>query len=258
MELRAHKLSLSYGKHRVIDELSVDIDPHQTTVVIGPNGCGKSTLLSALAGLLHPVSGQVSLNGKPVNKWGRKALARQLAFLPQQPQAPQEISVRDLVAHGRFAHRRPFAPQSEDDHAAIDWALQVTSTRGFSERTFGALSGGERQRVWIALALAQSPRMLLLDEPTSFLDVGYQYQVLDLLRSLDGDQRPGLLMVLHDINQASFYADRIIALKAGRIIADGPPEEVITRSNVQTLFGVDMRIMRSEKAGRLYCLPEHL
>ena len=258
MELRANNLCLSYGKHRVIDDLSVDIDPTQITVVIGPNGCGKSTLLSALAGLLHPVSGQVTLNGTPVSKWSRKALARELAFLPQQPQAPQEISVRDLVAHGRFAHRRPFASHSADDHAAIDWALQATNTEGFADRTFGALSGGERQRVWIALALAQSPRMLLLDEPTSFLDIGYQYQVLDLLRGLDGEQHPGLLMVLHDINQASFYADRIIAMKNGRIVADGPPEQVVTQNNVQTLFGVSMRIRRSEKAGRLYCLPEHL
>lgn len=258
MLLRADSVCLSYGKHRVIDNLSLEIDPQQITVVIGPNGCGKSTLLAALAGLQNPVSGSVTLDGKPISKWNRKALARQLAFLPQQPQAPLEINVRDLVAHGRFAHRRPFSTLSTDDHAAIDWALQATRTDGFAQRTFGALSGGERQRVWIALALAQAPRMLLLDEPTSFLDVGYQYQILDLLHGLDGDDRPGLLMVLHDINQASFYADRIIALKDGQILADGPPEEVVTRTTVESLFGVNMRIMRSEKARRLYCLPEHL
>lgn len=258
MQLRAENLCLSYGKHRVIDSLSLDIDPDKITVVIGPNGCGKSTLLSALAGLQTPTSGQVTLDGKPVKQWNRKALARRLAFLPQQPQAPLEINVRDLVAHGRFAHRRPFASLSSEDHSAIDWALKATGTEDFASRTFGALSGGERQRVWIALALAQSPRMLLLDEPTSFLDVGYQYQVLDLLQGLDGDDRPGLLMVLHDINQASFYADRIIALKHGAILADGSPEEVVTQANVETLFGVSMRILRSEKAGRLYCLPEHL
>lgn len=258
MQLRAENLCLSYGKHQVINNLSLEIDTNQITVIIGPNGCGKSTLLSALAGLQTPVSGEVTLDGKEVRQWSRKALARQLAFLPQQPQAPMEINVRDLVAHGRFAHRRAFASLSADDHAAIDWALKATGTENFAQRTFGALSGGERQRVWIALALAQSPRMLLLDEPTSFLDVGYQYQVLDLLHGLEGEERPGLLMVLHDINQASFYADRIIALKDGCILADGPPEEVVTQTNVEVLFGMTMRIMRSEKAEKLYCLPEHL
>lgn len=258
MQLRAENLCLSYGRHRVIDNLTLTIDPHQITVVIGPNGCGKSTLLAALAGLQRPTSGQVLLDNKPVGQWPRKVLARQLAFLPQQPQAPLEITVRDLVAHGRFAHRRPFASLSPADHAAIDWALQATGTDAFANRTFGALSGGERQRVWIALALAQSPRMLLLDEPTSFLDIGYQYQVLDLLHGLSGDERPGLLMVLHDINQASFYADRIIALRDGQVLADGTPDEVVTQSNVAALFGVNMRIRRSDKARRLYCMPEHL
>lgn len=258
MQLYAENLCLGYGNNKIIENLSLEIDPNQITVVIGPNGCGKSTLLSALAGLRQPMSGHVILDGKPVNQWNRKALAKQLAFLPQQPQAPLEINVRDLVSHGRFAHRRPFSSLSNEDHSAINWAMQATRTDTFADRAFGALSGGERQRVWIALALAQSPRMLLLDEPTSFLDVGYQYQVLDLLHELNGEERPGLLMVLHDINQASFYADRIIALKDGQILADGSPDEVVTKENVRALFNVEMRILRSEKAERPYCLPNHL
>ncbi|MEM9632218.1 MAG: ABC transporter ATP-binding protein [Pseudomonadota bacterium] len=255
MYLTAENLSVGYRSKQVLRDVSLSVDPSEIAVIIGPNGSGKSTLLTALSGQISPAGGKVFLQGKSLASWRRRSLARNLAFLPQQPQAPGHIRVRDLVTFGRFAHRGPLSSPSARDHEAVDHALEQTGSTQLADRDFGALSGGERQRVWISLVLAQSPRFLLMDEPTSFLDPGFQYQILDLLKSLVTQQEMGLVMVLHDVNQASLYADRVIALQDGRIAADGSPKDVITPSLVGELFGLNVQVLSSMKTMRPFCVP---
>lgn len=258
MKLTAKDAYLGYGEAKVVKGVSLAIDPAQITVIIGPNGSGKSTLLSGLAGQLPLQHGEIWLGDRSVTRWTRRALARKLALLPQQPQAPEDILVRQMVSHGRFAHRKPFARLTKEDHAHIDLALQQTSITELADRPVDALSGGQRQRVWIAMALVQAPHLLLLDEPTSFLDLGFQHQVLWLLQRLNREGGLGILMVLHDINQASFYADRIVALKDGEIVADGAPEDVVVPEIVEHLYGINVRAERSAVTKRPYCVPAYL
>ncbi|MEM8957570.1 MAG: ABC transporter ATP-binding protein [Pseudomonadota bacterium] len=255
MQLSANEISFAHGPRRILSCIDLSFDPAEITAILGPNGSGKSTFLSILSGQQRPGQGEITLDGRPLSQWGRKPLARALAVLPQQPQAPEDILVRDLVAHGRFAHRRPLVPLSEADHHAIDEALRQTGTEGFASRPFQALSGGERQRVWLALALAQAPRWLLLDEPTSFLDMGHQYQVLSVLKSLNRGRAIGIVMVLHDVNQASLFADRIIALSGGRIVADGPPGGIITADLIDRLYGLRVNVV-SGAASAPVCVPD--
>lgn len=258
MKLSARNLSLGYGRTHVVDRVDLTIDPAEITVIIGPNGSGKSTLLAGLAGQLSPQGGEVTLDDKPVQHWPRRALARRLALLPQQPLAPEDILVRQLVAHGRFAYRRAFAPLCAEDQRHIDRAMAQTSVADYADQPVDALSGGQRQRVWLAMALAQAPELLLLDEPTSYLDMGFQHQLLDLLRDLNRAEGLGMVMVLHDINQASFYADRIIALDRGRVVADGAPERIVAPELVGRLYHLPVTMQRSPATGRPYCLPAHL
>lgn len=258
MKLSACNLSLGYGRTHVVEQVDLTIDPCEITVIIGPNGSGKSTLLAGLAGQLPARGGEVTLDDKPVQTWPRRALARRLSLLPQQPLAPEDILVRQLVAHGRFAHRRAFAPLSAEDQHHIDRAMTQTCVADYADRPVDALSGGQRQRVWLAMALAQAPELLLLDEPTSYLDLGFQHQLLDLLRDLNRAEGLGMVMVLHDINQASFYADRIIALDRGRIVADGAPEQIVEPDLVGRLYHLPVTMLRSPATGRPYCLPAHL
>lgn len=234
----AKNLTVSYEDQPVLRDVSLRLDPTQVTAIIGPNGCGKSTLLRALSGIQPRSSGTVHLDGNDIARLNRRSIARALALLPQSPTAPAGLSVRQLVEHGRFAHSRPFAGLAEADHAAVDAALDHTQTAPWADRAFDALSGGERQRVWIALALAQAPRMLLLDEPTSYLDMGHQEELLRLLTRLHRETGLGLAMVLHDLNQASRFADRVVVMQAGQIIADGPPDQVLTPALINQLYGL--------------------
>lgn len=255
--LKTHKLNLAYqGKHVVFDT-SINFEAGKITCLIGPNGCGKSTLLRALAGLMPPHSGETRLSDRQLTAWPRKALARRLALLPQNPSAPDGISVQQLVSYGRYPHQGLLGHSSQADRDAIEWALTITAMSEFRHRAFSTLSGGERQRGWIALALAQQSDILLLDEPTTYLDIGHQMDVLHLLTMLNRKHHISIIMVLHDINQASQYADRILAMQAGRIIADGKPLEVISTQLLQALFGVGSElIMRKEGEHTYpYCFP---
>lgn len=236
--LEGRNMTVRHGEAEVLHETTLTLDPAQITAIIGPNGSGKSTLLRALSGVQPLASGRVLLEGAEMARLGRRTVARALALLPQSPQAPAGLSVRQLVEHGRFAHARPFAGLGAADHAAIDTALAQTQTADWAERPFDALSGGEKQRVWIALALAQSPRLLLLDEPTSYLDIGHQEELLKLLAGLRAGGGPGLAMVLHDLNQASRFADRILVMEAGHLIADGPPAEVLSADLIRRLYAL--------------------
>lgn len=246
------------GTDSVLHGIDIELNCAEIAAIIGPNGSGKSTLLSSLAGLLSVTKGEVSLNGVNIQKYRRRELAKQIAYLPQQPQAPEELTVRRIVAHGRFAHRKRFMPLGKSDYEAIDKAMADTRTTQFADRPFHNLSGGEKQRVWLALALAQRPKLLLLDEPTSYLDMGFQFELLDLLKTQCERDGIGIVMVLHDVNQAAWYADRVIALNDGQILAQGAPDQVVTPNFIKSLFNIDVQMVPLATKKRSICVPAHL
>lgn len=252
--IQVHSVAVGHGGRAVLDDVSLALEPGRITAIIGPNGCGKSTLMRAIAGLLPVMSGEIRLDGQPLPRWPRKALARRLAMLPQSPVAPEGMSVRRVIEHGRYAHQGFFGGVSHEDRAVVQWAIDQMRLGELAEQPFRQLSGGERQRGWIALALAQRPAWLLLDEPTTYLDVGHQYEVLELLAGLNRSEGVGIVMVLHDINQAATYADRLIALRKGAVLADGPPGAVVTPDVVRALFGIDVEVI-SVGHGRPHCVP---
>lgn len=252
MTLNAHKLTLGYRNHTVVPAVSLALEAGTITCLTGPNGCGKSTLLRALSGLLVPLAGEVTLDNKNLRQWPGKVLARRLALLPQSPSAPENMSVQQLVSHGRYPYQGLFGQNSQADINAVEWALEITGMSALRHRAFETLSGGERQRGWIALALAQQSDILLLDEPTTYLDMGHQLEILDLLATLNRDYQLTLVMVLHDINQACQYSDRILAMQEGCIIADGAPLEVMSESLLQTLFGVKTELIIRYEGEKAY------
>lgn len=262
MTLEARSVTLGYGDRIVVDGVDLSLAPGSVTAIVGPNGCGKSTLMHALAGLLSPREGQVCLDATDIGRWSRRRLARQLAMLPQTPVAPDGMSVRRVVEHGRFAHQGLFAASTAQDHTIVQWALDEVGLSDLADRPFAHLSGGERQRGWIALALAQKPRWLLLDEPTTYLDIGHQFDVLDLVAGLNRREGIGVVMVLHDINQAAAYADRIVAMRKGAVFADGTPNDVITTDNVQNLFGISTNLVSLGQGAHMrpHCIavPAHM
>ncbi|MGO1749308.1 MAG: ABC transporter ATP-binding protein [Marinobacter sp.] len=256
MTLSAERLVLGYrgpaSSQTVIPELSLTLSRGAIHCLVGPNGCGKSTLLKALAGVLAPLSGQICLEGRALKQWGHRPLARRLALLPQNPEAPEDVTVYQLVAYGRFAHQGLFGRTTAADRAAVADALALTGMTGLQQREFQGLSGGERQRAWIALALAQQADYLLLDEPTTFLDIGHQLEVLALLRRLNRDQGLTVAMVLHDLNQASEYADRLLVMHQGRLQADGEPAEVLAPVLLRRVFGIEAELLMRQRDGYQY------
>jgi iron complex transport system ATP-binding protein len=253
--LAANAVTLRYDQTTVVDQLSLAIAPGGITALIGPNGSGKSTLLKALARLLKPAAGAVYLDGQAIARLPTAAVARQLAILPQGPRAPAGLTVAELVEQGRYPHVGPLRMVQRQDHAAIREALNLTSTTAFADRTVDSLSGGERQRVWIALVLAQATPLLLLDEPTTFLDIGHQLDILDLVQRLHRERQMTIVLVLHDLNHAARYAERMVALQHGRIVADGAPNTVLTAELLATVFGVHAHIMTDPHTGTPVCLP---
>ncbi|WP_430593260.1 ABC transporter ATP-binding protein [Humidisolicoccus flavus] len=235
--LSAESISLSYDRREIVHDLSVTVPTGGFTVIIGPNACGKSTLLRGLSRLLSPSSGRVVLDGQTINSYPAKEVARRLGLLPQSAIAPDGITVADLVARGRYPHQNLMRQWSEADERAVDEALEATGTADLAARPVDALSGGQRQRVWVAMVLAQETDLLLLDEPTTFLDVAHQVELMELFAQLNG-QRRTLVAVLHDLNHAARYATHIIAMRDGAIVAEGPPEQVITSQRVQEIFGL--------------------
>ncbi|MGU7773861.1 ABC transporter ATP-binding protein [Burkholderia sp. MR1-5-21] len=255
MTLVARDLSLGYGTRRIVDNLSLSIEPGRTTVLLGPNGSGKSTLLRALAGLLAPRGGAALLDGVPLQHWPRRQLARRIAFLAQTQDVPAGLTVQELVRHGRFAHRTWLRGETDDDRDAVDWALATTGLAAMRERPLVALSGGERQRVWIAMALAQRADVLLLDEPTTYLDLGHQLDVMQTLRRLNDEFGLTLVMSLHDLNQAMRFADRAVVMRDGRLIADGMPVDVLTPAFVADVFHVHSERLHGASDGVPVCHP---
>ncbi len=242
-ELVVTQLSAGYGEKTIVKALSLKIAPGKITSIVGANACGKSTLLKTLSRLLAPSQGQVLLDGKSVHQSPTRTLARTLGLLPQSPIAPEGITVGDLVSRGRHPHHGIMSRWRKQDDVAIANALEVTKLTDLIDRDVDALSGGQRQRVWIAMALAQETDILLLDEPTTFLDVTHQIEVLDLLVDLNLQRGITIVMVLHDLNLAARYSDNLLAMINGQVHAHGEPQKVLTNETIQAVFGLNNHIM---------------
>ena len=241
--LCAEALDLRYDRDLVVQALSVTIPVGRITTIVGPNACGKSTLLRALARLLSPAGGRVLLGERDLARQRTRDVARRLTLLPQSPIAPDGITVSELVARGRYPYQSLFKPWSSEDSLAVATAMEATGVTEVAERPVNQLSGGQRQRVWVAMALAQDTPLLLLDEPTTYLDLAHQIEVLDLLKELNDDTGRTVVLVLHDLNLASRYSDHLVAMADGRIEAEGAPHEVITEEVVRRVFGLETRIV---------------
>ncbi|WP_254703567.1 ABC transporter ATP-binding protein [Pseudarthrobacter sp. C4D7] len=253
--LQATDLTLAYGQRRVVDGLSVRIPEGRVTMIVGANACGKSTLLRGLSRLLKPAGGAVTLDGKDIHSRPARELARTLGLLPQHPSSPDGITVRDLAGRGRHPHQGFFRTWSADDDAAVQRALEATGTLELAGRDVDELSGGQRQRVWIAMALAQETDVLLLDEPTTYLDLAHQVEVLDLVTDLNRTRGTTVAIVLHDLNLAARYADHVIAMKEAAVAAEGPPAEVVTEDLVRDVFGLESRVIPDPVSGTPLIIP---
>jgi iron complex transport system ATP-binding protein len=253
--LAARALDLAYDQRTIVQDLDVEIPDGRITVIVGANACGKSTLLRGLARLLRPRGGVVLLDGEDVQGLPTKVVATRMGLLPQSPNAPEGITVADLVARGRYPHQRWFRQWTREDEAAVAEAMARTNTSDLAERTVDELSGGQRQRVWIALALAQDTPLMLLDEPTTYLDLAHQVEVLDLLADLNEQEGRTIVLVLHDLNLACRYADHLIAMKAGAIVTEGTPAEVMTADVVEEVFGLRSQVIADPLTSTPLVLP---
>ncbi|MFI1016707.1 ABC transporter ATP-binding protein [Streptomyces sp. NPDC020965] len=254
-ELRAEGLRLAYDDRIVVDDLDVAVPPGRITAIVGANACGKSTLLRALARLLTPRAGSVQLDGRSVHSIPTRELAQRLGILPQSPVAPEGLTVIDLVGRGRSPHQTWWRQWSSGDERAVREALRATAMTDLADRPVDELSGGQRQRAWIAMAVAQGTPVLLLDEPTTYLDLAHQIDVLDLITDLNRNESRTVVMVLHDLNQACRYADHVIAMKSGRIVAEGVPAEVITAALVEEVFGLRCQVAPDPVSGTPMIIP---
>lgn len=253
--IETKSLSLSYGETLIIDELDLKIPQGEITVFIGANGCGKSTLLRSIARLLKPKSGSVILEGEAIAKLSTKEVAKKMAILPQSPTAPEGLTVLQLVKQGRYPHQSWLKQWSEEDERKVNDALKATRLEELKERPVDSLSGGQRQRAWIAMTLAQDTDVILLDEPTTYLDMAHQIEILDLLFELNEKRKRTVVMVLHDLNLACRYAHNIVALKSQKVYAQGKPEYVINCSLVKNVFGMDCEVTVDPLFGTPLCIP---
>lgn len=253
--LTTRKLSLAYDNHLIIQGLDLAINQGEITTLVGPNGCGKSTLLRGMARLLKPQGGTVYLEGEAIARLPTKELAKRLGILPQSPPAPEGLTVRELVAQGRYPHQNWLQQWSKQDELKVEEAIATTDLHQFANRPLDSLSGGQRQRAWIAMALAQDTEILLLDEPTTYLDLAHQIEVLDLLHWLNRKAGRTIVMVLHDLNLACRYSDRLIALRDGKLLAQGRPQAIVTEELVRQVFGLESIIISDPVTGMPLCIP---
>lgn len=250
MEVR--DLSFAYGKNSVIRGVSVKIEEGKITTIMGANGCGKSTLFSLMTKNLYPKKGNIFLRGKNIQNLNLKEFARQVSIVQQYNTASDDITVERLVSFGRTPHRKMMQSRTEEDERLTEWAMEVTGILAYRDREVARLSGGQRQRVWIAMALAQNTKILFLDEPTTYLDIRYQIEILELVKKLNREYGITIVMVLHDINQAIAFSDRVVGLKDGHVAVDGVPEEVINPDSIQELYGIRLEVTRVE--GQIFVL----
>jgi iron complex transport system ATP-binding protein len=254
--LHGEGLTLAYDGRTVAEDLGVTIPDQSFTVIVGPNACGKTTLLRALARLLKPRKGMVYLDGDVITSLPAKQVARRLGLLPQSSIAPEGITVSDLVARGRYPHQRLLRQWSKEDAAVVKRSMSATGVSELADRLVDELSGGQRQRVWLAMALAQETELLLLDEPTTFLDISHQMDILDLCAQLHAEQGRTLVAVLHDLNHAARYGTHLIAMRDGRVVATGSPEEVVTAERVEEIFDLPCRVMPDPETGTPLVIPK--
>ncbi len=254
--LQADALTLAYDGRTVAEDLGVVIPDRSFTVIVGPNACGKTTLLRALARMLKPRQGSVYLDGQVITTFPAKEVARRLGLLPQSSTAPDGITVADLVARGRYPHQRLLRQWSREDATVVSESMRATGVDDLAERLVDELSGGQRQRVWMAMALAQETDLLLLDEPTTYLDIAHQMDILDLCAQLHEEQGRTLVAVLHDLNHAARYATHMIAMRDGQVLATGAPEDVVTASNVEEIFELSCRVMPCPETGTPLVIPK--
>ncbi|WP_199176591.1 ABC transporter ATP-binding protein [Subtercola sp. Z020] len=255
VRLAGRGLRVGYDKRTIIHDLDIDIPDDSFTVIVGPNACGKSTLLRALARVLAPTGGSVVLDGRDISAYPSKEVARRVGLLPQTSIAPDGITVLDLVSRGRFPHQSMLQQWSTADEQAVLRAMEATTVTDLAERTVDELSGGQRQRVWVAMALAQETPLLLLDEPTTYLDIAHQIELLDLFSELNRESGHSLVAVLHDLNQAARYATHLIAMKEGRVVAEGAPVDIVTAELVEEVFGLRCRVIDDPESGTPLVIP---
>jgi len=256
--LKVDQVEIGYSNAMIIDDLSVSIPEKKITTIIGPNGCGKSTLLKAISRILKTKSGAVYLDGNAIHKLSTKEVAKKMAILPQSADAPGGLTVFELVSYGRFPHQKGFGSLTKEDYEHIYWAIDVTGLNEFKDRPIEALSGGQRQRVWIAMALAQDTEILILDEPTTYLDLAHQLDILLLLKRLNEEEGRTIVMVLHDLNHASRFSHYMIAMRNGELLTEGTPEEVMTCANLQHVFNIDASIVTCPFSANPICLSYQL
>ena len=254
--LEAHHIVAGYENKVILDGMNISIPQNKVSVIIGANACGKSTLLKTLARLIKPISGEVMLNQTNISHIPSKKLARTMGLLPQSPVVPEGITVSDLVSRGRFPYQSFFKGLGHHDFEAVEEALEIMGITELADRCVDELSGGQRQRVWIAMALAQQTDILLLDEPTTFLDIAYQVEILDLLTDLNRRRGTTIVMVLHDINLSARYADHLFALRKGELIAEGAPSAILNESLIKCIFDLDSTVIQDPLTGSPMIVPK--
>ncbi|OUS72396.1 iron-dicitrate transporter ATP-binding subunit [Paenibacillus sp. MY03] len=253
--LSTSDLAISYDERLIVQNLNISIPQGKVTALVGANGSGKSTILKTMARIMNPSHGNVLLDGKSIHKQSTKDVAKQLAILPQNPTAPDGLTVAELVSYGRFPYQKGFGSMSKEDRSVVQWAIEATGMVEFTDRPVDQLSGGQRQRAWIAMALAQETDILFLDEPTTFLDMAHQLEVLHLLQKLNEHNNRTIVMVVHDLNHAARYAHHMIAIKSGVVRGEGSPIEVITPDIMRDVFNIEADIVPDPRTGVPLCLP---
>ena len=247
-------LNISYGNLDIVKDLNLDIPKGKITTIIGSNGCGKSTILKTIARIIQAKSGDIFVNNINIKEQSPKDLAKVMAVLPQSPQAPSGLTVEELISYGRFPHQKGFGKMKNEDEDIVTWALEVTGIKEFRDRPIEALSGGQRQRAWIAMALAQQTEILVLDEPTTYLDLAHQLEVLNLLEELNKKHGTTIVMVIHELNNAARFAHHMIGIKKGKIACEGSAHEVMTKENLRELFNIDAEIVEDPRSKKPVCI----
>lgn len=253
--LKINELKLGYDNKTIVDHISFKVEKKSITTIIGPNGCGKSTILKALSKSKKPLNGEVLLESKDIRNIHSKILAKKMAILPQSPKVPDDFTTRDLVGYGRYPHLNWSGRLTKKDYDIIEWAINETRIESLQHRQIITMSGGERQRAWIAMALAQQPELLLLDEPTTYLDICHQFEVLELIKRLNREMNITIVMVLHDLNQAARYSDKIVVIKDGALYKEGKPEDIITKEVLEDVFNIKVRVFVDEEHQCPYFIP---
>lgn len=253
----AKNLDIAYGDKIIVEDLNIEIPKGEITIIVGPNGCGKSTILKALGRIIGHKRGDIFLNDKNIRSMSNKEIAKNLAILPQSPKTPEGVTVYNLVSYGRFPHEATKKNKNKDEEI-INWALKETGLLEFKDMEVGSLSGGQRQRAWIAMALVQDTEMIFLDEPTTYLDLTYQLEILELLNKLNEKNKTTIVMVLHDINLSCRFAHNIFAVKSGKIKYSGRPENIMTKKVLEDIFSIDATIVKDPNTNKLVCISYNL